>query len=125
MAILEDVLAEGLSPPGIAIGVGALLLAPVAFSVAGNVLKPLAKMAIKGGLIAYDQGRGYIAEFRETMSDLVEESKSELSQEHGQVAVRTQSIPVRDRDRPSTSVRREQAQTQTNEPQLETEGGAV
>jgi hypothetical protein len=56
---------------GIAVGLGAPLLAPVA----GQVLRPTAKAAIKGGLIAY-QG---LAELGARAREMVAEAQTELA----------------------------------------------
>jgi hypothetical protein len=42
------------------------------------VLRPIAKSLLKGGLIAYDQGRAAFAELNEQTSNLVAEARSEL-----------------------------------------------
>lgn len=69
MALADDIL-KGNVLTGIGIGLGVILLAPVA----GKVLRPLAKELIKGGMLAY-QGLG---EFGETVGDIVAEAESEL-----------------------------------------------
>jgi hypothetical protein len=48
MALLEDVF-KGTALTGIAIGLGAILLAPTV----GQLLRPAAKAVIKGGMVAY------------------------------------------------------------------------
>lgn len=62
-----------------AIGLGAVILGPIVLPVAGNALKSLTKGAIKGGLIAYEGSKGFIAETKETIGDLAAEAKSEMS----------------------------------------------
>jgi hypothetical protein len=69
MVLLED-LFQGTLMTGLAIGLGALLLAPVV----GQVLRPAAKAVIKGGMVAY-QG---LAELGEVAGDLVAEARAEL-----------------------------------------------
>jgi hypothetical protein len=64
---------------GIAIGVGAALLVPVAAKVLGSIGKPLLKESIKGGLYLVDKGKVVAAETRETFEDLTAEARSELS----------------------------------------------
>jgi hypothetical protein len=72
---IDEVL-ENLGIPGIA----AIILLPVIVPVAGKVVKPLAKAAIKGGIVLYEQGKGVIAEVGETLEDLIAEAKAELAE---------------------------------------------
>lgn len=76
MALLEDVFA-GSAVTGVAIGVGALLLAPSVVPLVGRVLRPAAKAVIKGGLVLY---RDTLAEIGEVASDLVAEARAEIEQ---------------------------------------------
>ncbi len=69
-------LVEDLGIPGIA----AIVLLPVIVPVAAGVVKPMAKAAIKGGIVIYEKGKGVIAEVGETLEDLVSEAKAELSE---------------------------------------------
>lgn len=71
-----DEVVENLGIPGIA----AIVLLPVIVPVAGKVAKPIAKAAIKGGIVLYQQGKGVIAEVGETLDDLIAEAKSELTE---------------------------------------------
>jgi hypothetical protein len=71
MALLEDVF-KGNALTGIAIGLGAILLAPTV----GQLLRPAAKAVIKGGMLAY-QG---LAELGETATDLVAEARATIFQ---------------------------------------------
>jgi hypothetical protein len=66
---------------GLAIGAGAVLLAPVLVPVAAGVLKSLTKAGIKGGLILYEKGLVLAEETKETLGDLAAEAKSEISEE--------------------------------------------
>jgi hypothetical protein len=79
MAFLGNGLKFGTS---IAIGAGAVLLAPVVIPVIGSIMKPLAKAAIKGGILAYEGVKVSIAETKETLEDLAAEAKAEISQDH-------------------------------------------
>jgi hypothetical protein len=72
MALLED-LFKGNALAGIGIGLGALLFAPAV----GQVLRPAAKLVIKGSILAYHG----LAELGETASDLVAEARAELEQQ--------------------------------------------
>jgi hypothetical protein len=63
---------------GIAIGVGAAILIPVAAKVIAGIGKPLIKESIKGGLYLVDQGKVMAAEARETLEDLTAEARTEM-----------------------------------------------
>jgi hypothetical protein len=43
-------------------------------------MRPLAKAAIRGGLMAYERGKVLVAEAQEDFDDLVAEAKAEISQ---------------------------------------------
>lgn len=70
---------KGLSLPGLAIGAGAVLLAPVIIPAVGSALKPLLKATIKGGLLAYEGAKLSIAETKEALEDLTAEAKAEVA----------------------------------------------
>ena len=76
MAFFEDIFKGGNIVAGLAIGVGAAVLAPVVIP----ALRPLAKSVIKAGLIAYDQGRVALAELNEHTGDIMTEARAELSE---------------------------------------------
>jgi hypothetical protein len=76
MALIEDALKGGNIVTGLAIGIGAVVLAPLAVP----VLRPLAKTALKAGLVAYDQARVAVAELNEQASDLIAEARSEMTE---------------------------------------------
>lgn len=67
---------------GLAIGVGALILAPTVVPAVAAILKPLAKAAIKSGFIVYEKGKEVLAETREVFEDLAAEARAELSQDY-------------------------------------------
>ena len=70
----------------IAIGAGVVLLAPVVVPVVASVMKPLAKAAIKGGILAFENARVAIAETKETIEDIAAEARSEVAAVHEQSA---------------------------------------
>jgi hypothetical protein len=76
MALLEDMFKGGNIITGLAIGVGAAVVAPAVIP----VLRPLAKAVIKAGLVAYDQGRVAMAELNEKTGDIVAEARAELAE---------------------------------------------
>ncbi len=73
---IENVV-EDLGVPGIA----AVVLLPVFIPVVAGVGKPLAKAAIKGGIVLYEKGKGVIAEVGESLEDIMAEAKAELAEE--------------------------------------------
>jgi len=70
MAMLDE-LFKGNMLTAVAVGLGAVFLAPLA----GPVLRPAAKAAIKSGMLAY-QG---LAELGEAVVDIVGEAQAELA----------------------------------------------
>jgi len=73
---------KGLSLPGLAIGAGAVLLAPVIIPAVGSALKPLLKATIKGGILAYEGAKVSIAETKEAFEDITAEAKAEVSKKN-------------------------------------------
>src|SRR5215467_5901716 len=73
MALFDDVLGGGNWVTGLAIGAGAVIVLPLV----APVLRPVAKTAINGGILAY-QGA---AELFEGISDLVAEAVAEAGEE--------------------------------------------
>lgn len=65
---------------GLAIGIGAAVLGPTVLPVLASVAKPVAKAAIKGGLVLFEKGRETFAEVSEVVEDLVAEVKAEISE---------------------------------------------
>jgi phosphohistidine swiveling domain-containing protein len=61
-------------------GVAAIVLLPVMIPVVAGIGKPVAKAAIKGGILLYEKGKGVIAEAGESLEDLVAEAKAELAE---------------------------------------------
>jgi hypothetical protein len=79
MGLLDNGL-KGNILTGLAIGLGATILAPAIIPVVANIAKPLAKAALKGGIILYEKGKEAFAETKEVVEDLVAEAKAELSE---------------------------------------------
>ena len=96
---LEEVLGGG-NLPGVAAGIGALLLAPVVIPVVAGIGKPAAKAMIKEGLRLYEKSKESFAEMGEMLEDLVAEAKSELATEEqtqtNRSEVQPQTIVVSD-----------------------------
>lgn len=79
---LKDNLFNGSTAKGLAIGLGTALVAPVAASALSGFGRPVARAAIKSGLIFYDKGRETLAEMGEVFEDLVAEAQAELEEEN-------------------------------------------
>jgi galactitol-specific phosphotransferase system IIC component len=81
MALFDDFFGNGIASvgTGLLVGLGAMVLAPVVLPVLGAVAKPVAKAAIKGGLILAEKVKVTVAEVKETMEDITAEAKAELA----------------------------------------------
>ncbi len=77
MAILDNGWKLG---TGVAVGLGAIILAPTLLPVLAAVTKPLVKATIKSGLILYEKSREILAETAEVIEDLAAEARAELMQ---------------------------------------------
>lgn len=62
---------------GVALSLGAALLEPLWRPALSRYGRPLAKNTVKGGLAAYEVGRGRLAELGESVQDLVAEAQME------------------------------------------------
>ncbi|MGD8842157.1 MAG: DUF5132 domain-containing protein [Gammaproteobacteria bacterium] len=67
---------------GAALGLGVAILVPVAVAVLMPVIRPMARSALKAGIFAYEKGRETLAEFGETVDDIVAEVEEELVEAH-------------------------------------------
>ena len=70
--------------PGLVIGAGAVILAPILGPGLAKVGKPLAKSAVKGTILVYEKTKGVLAEAKEAFEDIVAESKAELAESETQ-----------------------------------------
>lgn len=80
MPNIEDIIKSDISK-GAAIGVGAALVAVAALPAIMRAGRPLARAALKSGILLLEKGREVIAEAGETLEDLVAEVRAELAQE--------------------------------------------
>jgi hypothetical protein len=87
MALLDDLLTGGL--PGVLVGVGVALAAPILLPAAAAGVRPLAKALIKGGLVVAESVQEVVAEAGEQLSDLVAEVREERT--NGATAPRTET----------------------------------
>lgn len=81
MAFIDDLL-QAESAKGLAIGLGAAVLVPVILPAVAALARPIARAAIKTGIIVYEKGREAVAEMSEVVEDLIAEARADL--EHGQ-----------------------------------------
>jgi len=73
---------NGMKPgTGLFIGVATVVAAPIVIPLVTAAMRPLAKAAIKGGLIAYKKGKVLVAEAQANLDDLMAETKAEMSYE--------------------------------------------
>lgn len=74
-------LSNAVNLQNLAIGAAVVILAPVAIGLIGTLMRPLAKAAIKGGLLVYDRGKGIAAGTSMAVDDLVSEARVEVTEE--------------------------------------------
>jgi hypothetical protein len=80
MALVDELFKRNLLT-GVAIGIGATMLAPVLVPALAQIVKPAAKAAIKGGIALYARGRETLAEVTEAAEDILAEVQAELAEE--------------------------------------------
>lgn len=83
MPKLDDIVKNG-TPLGIAIGLGAAVLASAIVPTLPAIVRasrPTARAAIKSGLVLLEKGREVMAEASEEFEDMLAEVKAELQQE--------------------------------------------
>lgn len=78
---------EDFGLPGLALGAGALLLAPILGVPLAKAGKPLAKATIKTSILVYEKTKNVLAEAQEALEELVTESKAELAEAETQKVV--------------------------------------
>lgn len=76
MALFEELFEDAAGP--VAIGIGALVLAPKVLPAVGRLLRPIVKGAIKTGMTLYEETYATVAE---ATGDLVAEARAELESE--------------------------------------------
>ena len=65
---------------GLALGITAVVLAPIILPVVTRAARPLAHAALKTGMIFYERGREAVAEAQEVLEDVIAEVRAELVQ---------------------------------------------
>ncbi|MGZ5044725.1 MAG: DUF5132 domain-containing protein [Methylobacter sp.] len=79
---IDDLFKNGV-PLGIAIGVGATVIAKVVIPILPDLARaarPGVREALKSGILLIEQGRGILAEVGEEFEDILAEARSELQQ---------------------------------------------
>lgn len=89
---LVDELTKGKIVTGLAIGIGASVLAPVVLPMLSQLVKPVAKGLMKGGLLIFEKGREVAAETGEIVEDLWAEAKAEVEEELNPLVAAEQDI---------------------------------
>ena len=96
MALFDDILSGGNLVTGVALGVGAAIILPLA----GPILRPLAKNVIKGGILAYQGAAGLIEDISDLAAEAVAETERQIAPPEPQGAAHTtgRAQPRRSRD---------------------------
>ena len=78
MALFEDVFLNGWGGP-VLLGLGAVVAIPVLVPVVGAVVRPVAKLAIHGGMAVVETLQELVVQGGEQVSDLVAEAQAEYT----------------------------------------------
>lgn len=78
---------------GVALLIGAAVVAPAVLPSAGRAARPAAKSALKASLLAYERAREHIDELVEAGDDLLAEVRSEIEAERRRRAEETDAPP--------------------------------
>ena len=70
---------------GLAIGIGTAIVAPMIIPALSQAMKPLARAAVKSGLMLYESGKEKFAEVSEIVEDMVAEARAEMTAVQGEV----------------------------------------
>jgi hypothetical protein len=82
MAAFDDLMKGGNALAGLAVlAAGAVILAPVVAPALASAGRPLAKSALKAGLLIFERGRETAAELGEIFEDMLAEVKAEMEAE--------------------------------------------
>lgn len=93
MPTVEDLL-KNETAKGVALGLGAALVAVAAIPTVMAIGRPFARVAIKSGILFLEKGREAMAEASESLEDLVAEVKAELVSEQVDYDVSTEEVVV-------------------------------
>ena len=78
MALLEDSFLNGWGGP-VLLGLGAVAAIPLLVPVVGAVIRPVAKLAIQGGMAVAETVQELVAQGGEQISDIVAEARAEYT----------------------------------------------
>jgi hypothetical protein len=95
MSMFEDML-KG-SWGAALVGIGVAFVAPTVLPAVGTAFRPLAKSAIKSGILLYNGVKEAVAEASEQMNDMVAEVQAEVEAEAEEAAPETPKRKVRAR----------------------------
>lgn len=70
----------GMNPGTVAVGAAAVLFGPTLLSIAGSMLRPVAKAGIKGGLMLYQGGMKMVEEAKDNIEEITKEAREEISE---------------------------------------------
>lgn len=93
MGIVDDIF-KNKTVTGLAIGIGAAVVAPKVLPVLGEAIKPIAKAALKSGILFFEKGKETAAELGETIEDLWAEVNAEIEEEHEKAVMAEEGGPV-------------------------------
>jgi hypothetical protein len=79
---------------GLLIGAATVVVAPIVIPMVAAAMRPLAKAAVKGGLMAYEKGKVIVAEAQENLEDLMAETKAEMASESEDANAAPKKKPV-------------------------------
>jgi hypothetical protein len=68
-----------ITPAGIAVGAGAVLLAPLVLPVATRILRSATKFGMKTAMLSYDRGKKVLSDGKDAITNITSETKSEIS----------------------------------------------
>jgi hypothetical protein len=77
MASIGDLFDNG-ATKSLAVGIGAIVAAPVVIPAVAAFARPLVKGVIKTGFVCYEKGREMVGDMGEVFGDLVAEARVEL-----------------------------------------------
>jgi hypothetical protein len=77
MALLDDILSGWGTT--VLVGIGVAIAAPIVLPAVGAIVRPVAKLAIRGGLFVVDAMQELVAEGAEQVNDLVAEARAEYT----------------------------------------------
>lgn len=95
MSMLEDML-KG-SWGAALVGIGVALVAPTVLPAVGTAFRPLAKSAIKSGILLYNGVKEAVAEAGEQVNDMVAEVQAEVEAEAEEAVAETPKRKARAR----------------------------